>query len=243
MPNLSQLYDDTESFGEGPFYTEYLYKLQETQPTLGLEAVSWDASLSNLYALKANIIEHFNTKYHFREIGSETEERFQYMIGRVYDNIKRVYNHRLQIYANTNLIDLGNKRTLQDNREIDENGNIRETKDISNSDTTQRNATSKDKNVFQDTPITELIATHNYATNQTENEAQSQDSSTNNGLINQSGNVSDTKNTRDRLIREETILDRSPIVLATENNEMWRDLIDDFVDEFRVCFINEVTRI
>lgn len=113
---------------EAPFFTEQLYKLQEEIPGFGLANCTWKDSLTNLLAHKDNIIDLFNSKYYFYEIGAETEERWMQLLQNRLMVIEEQYDRMFSLYANNDTEEIG--RTIK----------------------------VKSKEKFQDTPVTPLQA-------------------------------------------------------------------------------------
>ena len=208
--------------GERPFYTDYLYKVQEDYPNAGLQT-SFDnlsetektSTLVYLYNHADEIISQFNLTYKFHEIGSETEEKWQYTVDKLFTQIKREFNRYFMLYETGRIDELGKKYT--------ESGNSTTNKEGSSS------GSNSNKNVFKDTPITPLMENADYATNITEDDG-STESESSEEIANQY-----------ILTREDK--DKQNIELIQKNMDVWFDIITEFVDRFKICFMDELTRV
>lgn len=223
--------------GEGPFYTDFLSNVQEDFPNAGLASAPWGdgTDIPKLYALKDVLIEHFNLVYKYREIGSETESRWQWTIDKTFDNIKRRYELALEIYDDNEITKIGRFYKEIINREA----NLDETGENSGSSESSSSSTDNTKNTFNDTPIEELISTGNYASSITDID--------NDATSNSESSTSTTKSL-DRDITEEIIRtkyedDMSMIESANRTIREYMDIIDEFVNEFKYCFISTLGRI
>lgn len=101
--------------GEGPFFTEYLADIQAsytpvvddstTPPTItyrsesdfGLERLTWPAS-GHVLAHKTALINRFNERYAWREIGAETRARFLHNLQVKFNGMIFHYEHRFGLY-------------------------------------------------------------------------------------------------------------------------------------------------
>ena len=212
--------------GERPFYTDYLYKVQEDYPNAGLKT-SFDnlsetektTTLTYLYNHADEIISQFNLTYKFHEIGSETEEKWQYTVDKLFTQIKREFNRYFMLYETGRIDELGKKYT--------ESGNSTTNKEGSSSSS----GSNSNKNVFKDTPITPLMENADYATNITEDDGSSEtESESSEEIANQY-----------IVTREDK--DRQNIELVQKNMDAWFDIITEFVDRFKICFMDELTRV
>lgn len=212
--------------GERPFYTDYLYKVQEDYPNAGLQT-SFDnlseseklTTLTYLYSHKDEIISQFNLTYKYHEIGSETEEKWQYTVDKLFTQIKREFNRYFMLYETGRIDELGKKYT--------ESGNSTTNKEGSSSSS----GSNSNKNVFKDTPITPLMENADYATNITEDDGNSEtESESSEEIANQYIVTKEDK-------------DRQNIELVQKNMDAWFDIITEFVDRFKVCFMDELTRV
>lgn len=111
MTSLKDIYGEIEP-GEGPFVTEYLWVLQKIDPTVGLDAVTWNDT-GGVYDNKDEIIKRFNCVYRYREIGSETVDRFIYSLQRIYWEVVDKYDRAIKIYAD-NASDMDNISTYNE---------------------------------------------------------------------------------------------------------------------------------
>lgn len=203
--------------GESPFYTDFLYHIQEYYPDAGIKytlehlTVSEQEEIPYLYSHSTQLIETFNMLYKYHEIGSETEDRWQYQIDKKFMEIKRRYERYFMMYETNAINQLG--KILSEN--------------ASRSGTSSKNYSNTSKNTFQDTPVTPLIESDNYATNITDT----------NGSGDDSGEFAEEFNST------KTDKDKSNLELVNENVRIWNDLIIQFTYEFKTCFMDEITRI
>ena len=212
--------------GERPFYTDYLYKVQEDYPNAGLQT-SFDnlseaeklTTLTYLYSHKDEIISQFNLTYKYHEIGSETEEKWQYTVDKLFTQIKREFNRYFMLYETGRIDELGKKYT--------ESGNSTTNKEGSSSSS----GSNSNKNVFKDTPITPLMENADYATNITEDDGESENESESSEEI------------ANQYIVTREDKDKQNIELVQKNMDAWFDIITEFVDRFKVCFMDELTRV
>lgn len=203
--------------GESPFYTDFLYHVQEDYPDAGIKytlehlTVFEQEEIPYLYSHSTQLIESFNMIYKYHEIGSETEDRWQYQIDKKFMEIKRRYERYFMMYETNAINQLG--KILSEN--------------ATRSGTSGKTYSNESKNVFQDTPVTPLIENANYATNITDN----------------TGNGEDTGEFEEEYESTKTDKDKSNLELVNQNVKIWNDLIIQFTDEFRTCFMDELTRI
>lgn len=221
---------------EGPFYTDFLVNVQEDYPNIGLASCDWsNTETPKLYIIKDILIEHFNFIYKYREIGAETESRWQYTVKRVFENIKRLYEHALSIYNDNDIKHLG--IMYHDSTSVlGTSANEGWTRDDS---TTTKTGTDTVKNTYNDTPVQALISSNNYASAINDNETIYGTTNTN-GSEGSHRNDSTFNNT---ITKDGYNADKSNIEMANENIKYFRDLIDDFVNEFGVCFISTLGRV
>ena len=210
--------------GESPFYTDFLYKVQEDYPNAGLAEtfIKYEeshSSISRLYSHKNELIELFNLAYRYHELGSETEDRWQYQIDKRFELIKNRYERYFMMYDTKDIDTLGKILSETISREGTSN----------RSTTSESSGTSKD--TFNDTPITPLMEYHNYATNITDGTNE-----------NESSGTSDTEY-EDTITTIKTDKDKSNLELVEKNVNVWKDLIVSFVDEFRNCFMDEIAKV
>lgn len=222
--------------GEGPFYTSYLVDVQEDYPNIGLKSCPWNSvETPKLYLLKDELIEHFNFIYKYREIGSETEERWQYTVDRIFDNIKRKYEFALTMYDDNLIMAVGKTYSEQINR----NTNNTSVSTSSSEYADNRTGTNTAKNKVNDRPIQSLIETGEYASLITDDTVDFDNDST--GTTENEGNNTFTGS--DIIIRTRSDKDASTIELVNDIIDKFRDLIDMFVDEFNKCFMSTLGRI
>lgn len=224
---------------EGPFYTDFLINVQEDYPNIGLKSCPWGTEettdIPKLYAIKDVLIEHFNFVYKFREIGAETESRWQYTVDRVFDNIKRKYEYALDQYESNLIKKLGNEFS----ETITRDGQYHTENASEGGNTSAKTGSDTNKNVFNDTPIQALIDENNYASAITSNEIEY-----GNTVQNDSSSESESSSTVDEdITRTRVDKDKSILELVNDNIDNFRDLIDNFVNEFHVCFISTLGRI
>lgn len=210
--------------GESPFYTDFLYKVQEDYPNAGIAYTfeniqDFQTKLPYTYAHKDEIVDLFNLVYKYHELGSETEDRWQYQIDKRFEIIKNKYERYFRLY---------------DNEQIDELGKIL-SETISREGTSNRSTSSESsgssKDIFNDTPITPLMDSHNYASNITD--ATNENESSGSTDVEYEDTITTTKDDKDK----------SYVELVEKNNNVWKDLIVAYVDEFKNCFMDEMTRI
>lgn len=223
------------SMNEGPFYSDYLINVQKTYPNAGLGKCPWANDTPRLYEIKDILIEHFDFIYKYREIGAETEERWQYTVDRVFDNIKRKYEFALMQYKENDIEIIG--KYFKETTTRTSKGEI--VGSSSREGTTSTTVTDTSKSSFNDTPIQRLIDTGNYASSISDDLVESESSGTNNVESGDTKNIDIT----DEVVREHTESPNSIIDSVNDTIDKFRDLIDDFVDEFHVCFISTLGRI
>ena len=114
------MYDITEDYdypypGEGPFFTNYLYLAQEDNPTLGLVSVDWsETDYPYLFKHKERLTTRFNREYAFRELGQETETRWQTILQSRFDEIADHFNHMYKIFETNDVDKLGTGYKISD---------------------------------------------------------------------------------------------------------------------------------
>lgn len=116
--------------------------------------------------LEQKIIDH----YYFREIGFETVEQFKHFLKSKLNVIMPYYN---QLYETEGLVTKENYNVNLDNKITRKNNVKHEAQGDSNASS---KATSKNKDVFSDTPQARL-QNKDYATNLTENDGETNDNS------------------------------------------------------------------
>ncbi len=216
--------EDYELPGESPFYTDFLYKVQEDYPNAGIgvtfdNVTNFETKLPRTYIHKDEIVALFNLKYKYHEIGSETESMWQYQINKVFEQIKNKYERYFTLYETKDINELG--------KLISENINRYGTGDRDT--TSESDSTNKDK--FNDTPISELMENANYASSITDGENHNEST----------GNIHSTY--ADTVTTKKDDRDKSNMELVDKNMKIWKDLIVSYVDEFRNCFMDTFARI
>ncbi len=73
------------------YITERLCDIWKLYPNAGLSSVRWTEDCPNLFENKDMLIDLFETKFAFREIGNETVDVWQWYINRKFDEIKLKY--------------------------------------------------------------------------------------------------------------------------------------------------------
>ena len=223
------------TINEGPFYSDYLINVQETYPGAGLGKCPWTNATPRLYEIKDILIEHFDFIYRYREIGAETEERWQYTVDRIFDNVKRKYEFALMQYAENEIEKIGKYFRETSNR--DSTSKIEGTN--SREGTSSTTITDSAKSTFNDTPIHALMESANYASSINDDSMESESNGTSSS---ESADVKDITFS-DEYVKEHIEAPNSIIDSVNETIDKFRDLIDDFVDEFHVCFISTLGRI
>ena len=198
--------------GEGAFYTDYLYNTQKSRD-VGIEFIDWKQTLyPKLYEHKDNIIEVFNTHFKYRELGAETEERFQCMLQDRFFEICDKYNHAYKVTEENDVDKLGTGYTYDETR----NRTVESMADAT--------GTENRDNKYKDTPSSST-STLNNPTNQTldnrDNTAHSEQNDEQNDTIHQ----------------EKVQHDKEMVVELSELIDRYRQLDIEFVYEFENCFI------
>lgn len=80
-------------------WTEYLYKIQETTPSIGLSGLNWysDTYLT-LFQHRTRLIERFNLTYALREVGREDLNQWMTLLQNKFNEICDKYNHAYKLY-------------------------------------------------------------------------------------------------------------------------------------------------
>lgn len=146
--------------GEGPFFTDYLYSVLENRTDVGLDKCEWnETTYPYLAKHKTRLIERFNREYYFREIGQETEARWQHFLQARLDEVAEHYDHMYKVFEENAVDTLGTGYTI---------------KDILDRDTTsgmESTDTRKADNKYKDTPTSVSTYTLNNPTEQTVDES------------------------------------------------------------------------
>lgn len=249
--------DDAEKL-DPPWYTEFLYKLQEQEGMsgLGIADVKWDNSLEYLYGYKDEIIERFNEFFALYEIGQETPQRFQLMCNRHYNVNKKKWNHRIQLYTNNITTQIGRV-----NKTVKVSDILRAItgKDINIASGTDKvvgehvnvqsyDTTKETKNY--DTPVTQIeslndgylsggVGEDNKTTVDGTNSIDDTTTTTRKGQ-------KDTK--KDESVDENTTVtysfqDKNIMELIEENISVWNDVVQSIINDCKELFINVMARI
>lgn len=198
--------------GEGPFYTDYLWSAQEKRD-VGLEYIDWkETKFTYLAPHKDDIIELFNTNFKYRELGAETEMRFQDMLQARFNEVADKYNHAYKVTAENDVDKLGTGYTFEEKR----------TRHYE--DSAESSGTENVDNKFKDTPSNNQ-STLNNPTNQTLDNTES------------SGNGSSTEDEDVTVNQEKTQHDKEMVVELSELIDRYRQLDIEFVKQFEPCFI------
>lgn len=198
--------------GEGPFYTDYLWSAQEKRD-VGLEYIDWkETKFTYLAHHKDDIIELFNTNFKYRELGAETEMRFQDMLQIRFNEVADKYNHAYKVTEENDVDKLGTGYTFGEKR----------TRHYE--DSAESSGTEDVDNKFKDTPSNNQ-STLNNPTNQTLDNTQT------------SGNGSSTEDEDVTVNQEKTQHDKEMVVELSELIDRYRQLDIEFVKQFEPCFI------
>ena len=198
--------------GEGPFYTDYLWTAQKARD-VGLEYIDWkETKFTYLANHKDDIIELFNTNFKYRELGAETEMRFQDMLQARFNEVADKYNHAYKVTEENDVDKLGTGYTFEEKR----------TRHYE--DSAESSGTENVDNKFKDTPSNNQ-STLNNPTNQTLDNTQT------------SGNGSSTEDEDVTVNQEKTQHDKEMVVELSELIDKYRQLDIEFVKQFETCFI------
>ena len=216
MYNLIKDYDKPFD-GEGPFFTDYLYLAQKENPTLGLVSVDW---LEDVYPYlakhKTRLIERFNREYAYRELGQETEERWQSVLQARFDEVAEHFDHMYKVFEINDVDKLGTGYKLSDVLE----------RNTSDSMDSSGNHTGDSK--FKDTPSSDASVLNN-PTNANHNT--STDTYTSTGKGNQNDKRDTVKEVHnDTLVKELNYLVKN--YTSTDN---------EFIQSFQNMFIGIIT--
>lgn len=198
--------------GEGPFFTDYLFKLQIDRPDAGLKSCEWSTDYTELNKHKDKLIARFNKEYALREIGAETEYRWQMILQNRLDEVSEHYDHMYKVFAENNVDELGTGYTTTDEF-------TRETESSMDS-TNERQADSK----YKDTPSNNA-STLNNPTEQTVDDSNETYSSTG------TGKQTDSRTTTKKLHDDTMIRELNYLV------DNYKSIDNEFIKEFENCFI------
>lgn len=198
--------------GEGPFYTDYLENVQ-SYADVGIEYVDWNQNkYSYLFQHKDDLVSMFNLQFKYREIGAETETRFQDMIQTRFNQIADKYNHAYKVTEENDVDKLGTGYTYDEvrNRTIhgEASGTTSETRD----------------NKYKDTP-SNSNSTINNPTSQTIDDRDGTSSAEND------------EQQDDVVHQDKVVHDKEMVVELSELIDRYRQLDLEFVNEFGICFM------
>lgn len=198
--------------GEGPFFTDYLWKAKESM-NIGLEYIDWkEAKYTYLYPHKDDIIEQFNLFYKYRELGAETESRFQGYLQNVFNTVADKYNHAYKVTEENDVDKLGTGYSYLETRKrlLEATGNT----------STEESTDNK----YKDTPSSSTSTLNN---------------PTNQNLTDRNGSTDATTNENEEhtISRDNTKHDKEMIVELSELIDRYRQLDVEFVREFENCFM------
>lgn len=199
--------------GETPLFTDFLYLAQEKNPTLGLVSVDWDeATYTYLAKHKEKLIARFNKEYAFRELGQETELRWQTLLQSRFDEVAEHYNHMYKVFEVNDVDALGTGYKITDTFK-------RTTKDSLN---TSDNRTSNSK--FKDTPSSSTSVLNNPTT-------ENQDTATDTYASNGDGEQNDKRET-DKTIHNDVMIDE-----LNRLADRYKSVDNEFIKAFENMFI------
>lgn len=200
--------------GEGPFYTDYLWKAQEAYPEMiGIEYIDWDtANYIYLNKHKDEIVKVFNQYYKYRELGSETEYRFQDMLQSRFYEVADKYDHAYKVTEINDVDKIGTGYTFE------------ETKHRDYTSTADTNGTENRDNKYKDTPSSTASTTNN-PTNQTIDNRDN------------TGHAEGTETQDETLHQEKVSHDKEMILELNDLIDKYKQLVIEFVKEFEICFI------
>lgn len=257
--NLTGDFLDTQDF-EQPYYTQVLGDMlqDEQYANYGLGSIDWDsANCPILYSMRTQLTARFNDYYQFREIGSETESRWQKTIQRQYNIVKNKFELQLSLYQEATITRLG--------MSFVETLNLDRTR---TDDLTTKN---------DDTETTVLDGTHvNTGAYRTENKTKNYDTPVTQASLNNDGYLTGGSNEEGSTTLDNLKYDYDDTTTLTRDNtekktgtqtntgtdtktreveegsraemiqkffEAWEDVSLEFIRAFESCFINEIARI
>lgn len=205
---------DKPAPGEGPFYTDYLYLAQMERPSsIGIAYINWDETTYTYLAKhKADIVTKFNQHFKYRELGSETEFRFQDMLQTRFYQIADKFNHAYKVTEENDVDRLGTGYTFDEVR----------ARMIESEGTASGNETRDSK--YKDTP-SNSNSTINNPTNQNIDDREN------------SSTASSQEKQDDSVHQEKVQHDKEMVVELSELIDKYRQLDIEFVMEFETCFM------
>ena len=257
MKGIDSFYDRVVH-GDPPWFTELLSTLQ-SEPgfeNLGLAGVQWDESLTDLFAYKNVLIDRFNEYYALYEIGQETPQRFQFMCNRHYNSHKRKWNYMIKLYENNVTTQLGRLNKTIKVSEILKNitGVERESRDGSDiisgqHDNVQTYDTKKESKEYS-TPVTQIQSLNDGYLSGGSGEDNTTDVTGTNSIndntqIHREGTKDTSKddNTNEETSLEYTFYDKPVVELIEENINVWNDVLQSIIEDWKELFINVTARI
>lgn len=200
---------------EEALWTEYLYKLQEIAPTVGINGINWHPELyPNLNEHKARLVERFNLNYAIREVSREDINQWMMLLQNRYDEIADRFNHAYKLYDDDEIhldnITLGYVREILYGNQSSGNS----------SSSGSSSSTSK----FRDTPTSGNSTINNPTTENLDTASSSNEGESSRRA---SGNSKETYDYHDKHVMEEVnkIIDK------------YRQLDSEFTREFNEMFI------
>lgn len=257
MNGIDSFYDRVVK-GEPPWFTELLSTLQEEEglENLGIAGVNWDSSLTDLYAYKDVIIERFNEYYALYEIGQETPQRFQFMCNRHYNSHKRKWDYMIKLYMNNLTTQLGRLNKTIKLSDIIKNitGVENETRSgtdtvVGQHDNVQSYETKRESKDYN-TPVTQVTALNDgYLTGGSGEESNTDVEGTNTikdttsiARVGKRDTSKDDNTSEDTTI-EYSFYDKPVVELIEENIDVWNDVIQSIIEDWKELFINVTARI
>lgn len=241
-----------------PWYTEFLYRLQEQEgmENLGIAGVNWDETLTYLYEYKDEIIERFNEYFALYEIGQETPQRFQFMCNRHYNAKKKVWNYRINLYINNLTTQIGRLNKTVKTSDIIRAITGRDTEARTGSDivsgthgNVQSYETNKENKQY-DTPVTQITSLNDGYLSGGSGEQNTTDVTGTNTINDTTTTTRDGEinTTRDENVDEDTVIEYSfqdkPIMELIEDNiNVWNDVVQSIINDCKELFINVMARI
>ena len=201
------------ALGEGPFYTDYYCNFKQARPDLGIDKIDWrESRYTYLAEHKEDLITLFEEVFQYREIGQETESRFQEFLQRHFDEIADKYNHAYKVTEENDVDKLGTGYSYKEIRD-------RTTKVTGTSTNTETR-----NNKYKDTPATST-STINNPTSENIDDRES------------SGNANTNEILSDKISRDNTKHDKEMIEELSDLINKYRQIDVEFVNDFGVCFI------
>lgn len=178
-----------------------------------MEYVDWNETrYTKLAEHKEDLISLFDNQFAFREIGAETETRFQSMLQIRFNQIADKYNHAYKVTEENDVDQLGTGYTYDELRNR-----------LINSEGTASGNENRD-NKYKDTPQSST-STINNPTNQSIDTRQNNSTAT-------------TKETQtDEVHQNKVQHDKEMILELNDLIDKYKQLDVDFVNEFETCFM------